>query len=68
VVVPNPAKDVVTVSGLNRGDIVTITSATGVTIKAFVAESEVAEVIVSDLASGVYFVSNGEKTVRLIKY
>lgn len=68
VVLPNPARDVVTVSGLNRGEIVTITSATGVAVKTFVAESEVMEVIVSDLASGVYFVSNGEKTVRLIKY
>lgn len=68
VVLPNPAKDVVTVSGLNRGGMVTITSATGVAVKTFVAESEVMEVIVSDLASGVYFVSNGEKTVRLIKY
>ena len=68
VVVPNPAKDVVTVSGLNRGEIVTIASATGVAVKTFVAETEAMEVIVSDLATGVYFVSNGEKTVRLIKY
>lgn len=68
VVLPNPAKDVVSVSGLNRGEIVTITSATGVAVKTFVAETEAVEVIVSDLATGVYFVSNGEKTVRLIKY
>ena len=67
-VVPNPAKDVVTVSGLTVGEVITITSASGVIEKVFVAESEDAEVVVSDLASGVYFISNGVKTVRVIKY
>lgn len=64
---PNPVKDVVTVSGLNEGDFVTITSTSGIVVKAFVAESDAAEVVVSDLATGVYFVSNGAKTVKLVK-
>lgn len=64
---PNPAKDEVTVSGLTDGDIITITSMNGVVVKAFVAESDVVDVVVSDLASGIYVVSNGSKTVKLIK-
>lgn len=64
---PNPAKDVVKVSGLTDGDIVTITSMNGVVVKAFVAESDAAEVVVSDLASGIYVVSNGSNSVKLIK-
>ncbi|MEE1064267.1 MAG: T9SS type A sorting domain-containing protein, partial [Paludibacteraceae bacterium] len=64
---PNPAKDVVKVSGLTDGDIVTITSMNGVVVKAFVAESDDAEVVVSDLASGIYVVSNGSNSVKLIK-
>jgi hypothetical protein len=49
------------------GDIVTITSMNGVVVKAFVAESDDAEVVVSDLASGIYVVSNGSNSVKLIK-
>lgn len=64
---PNPAKDVVKVSGLTDGDIVTITSMNGVVVKAFVAESDDADVVVSDLASGIYVVSNGSNSVKLIK-
>lgn len=64
---PNPAKDMVTLSGLNSGDIVTVRSMTGVVMKAFVAVSEVENVTVSDLASGIYIVSNGAKTVKLVK-
>ncbi|MCQ2226105.1 MAG: carbohydrate-binding protein [Paludibacteraceae bacterium] len=64
---PNPAKDVITVSGLNSGDIVTIKSMTGVVVKAFAAEAETVEVMVSDLASGLYIVSDGSKAVKLIK-
>ncbi|MBP5457474.1 MAG: carbohydrate-binding protein [Paludibacteraceae bacterium] len=67
-VLPNPAKDVVTISGLNNGDVVTITSATGVTAKTFVAGADAVEVVVSDFVAGVYFISNGVKTVRMIKY
>lgn len=64
---PNPAKDVVKVRGLVDGDIVTITSMNGVVVKAFVAESDDADVVVSDLASGIYVVSNGSNSVKLIK-
>lgn len=64
---PNPAKDVVKVSGLTDGDIVTITSMNGVVVKAFVAESDAADVVISDLASGIYVVSNGSNSVKLIK-
>ncbi|MEE1083441.1 MAG: carbohydrate-binding protein [Paludibacteraceae bacterium] len=64
---PNPAKDVVKVRGLADGDIVTITSMNGVVVKAFVAESDDADVVVSDLASGIYVVSNGSNSVKLIK-
>ena len=65
---PNPAKNVVTVSGLTAGDIVTVTTASGVVVKTFVAEADVAQIYVSDLSTGVYFVSNGLKTVKMIKY
>lgn len=64
---PNPARDVVTLSGLTPGDIINIRSVTGVVVKAFVAESEAEQVTVSDLSKGVYLVSNGTKTVKLIK-
>ncbi len=64
---PNPAKDIVKINGLTDGDIITITSMNGVVVKAFVAEAETVEVVVSDLASGIYAVSNGTKTVKLIK-
>lgn len=64
---PNPAKTVVKVGGLTDGDIITITSMNGVVVKAFVAEAEEMEIVVSDLASGIYAISNGTKTVKLIK-
>ncbi|MCQ2217638.1 MAG: carbohydrate-binding protein [Paludibacteraceae bacterium] len=64
---PNPAKDVITVSGLNKGDIITIRTMTGVVKKAFVAESEAVEVEVADYASGLYLVSNGSKTIKMVK-
>ena len=65
---PNPAKNFVTVSGLNEGDIVTVTTAAGTVVKTFVAEADAAQISVSDLSTGVYFVSNGVKTVKMIKY
>lgn len=64
---PNPAKDVVTVSGLAAGDIVTVRSMTGVVLKTLVAESDEVSMSVSDLATGLYIVSNGAKAVKLIK-
>ena len=66
-ITPNPAKDIATVSGVNKGDIITITSSTGIVVKKFVAGSDTVEITVSNLTNGVYFVSNGIKTVRRIK-
>lgn len=64
---PNPAKDVVTVSGLTSGDVVTISSMTGVVLKRFIADAESVDVEVSNYASGVYVVSNGSETTKLVK-
>lgn len=64
---PNPAKDNVVISGLNVGDIITIKSVTGIVMKRFVAESNTIEISISDLSTGLYIVSNGTKSTRLIK-
>lgn len=64
---PNPAREMVVVSGLSEGDLVSIVSMNGAVVKQFVADAESVEVIVSDLASGVYAVSNGAKITKMIK-
>lgn len=65
---PNPVQDVVRISGLAIGDVVTITSMNGVVVKRFTAESSSVEISVSDLTSGIYAVSNSSYTVKLIKF
>jgi len=69
-VYPNPASDLVSISGLEGGELISIFDLSGRLVLNIKATSEKEEVSVSNLPAGTYFVritkDNAEKTVKLL--
>lgn len=65
---PNPASDAFYVSGLNHGEELRIFDRTGRKIKSLIIGSGTTKVSIEDLAPGIYIVSSGNKTGRLVKF
>jgi hypothetical protein len=63
---PNPAQDNIVIKGANKGDLVSIYSATGQLVMTAMAEPN-KEIEVSHLPSGLYMIRCGEHVSRFVK-
>jgi hypothetical protein len=65
-VYPNPATDYITIDGMQLGEVVQIFSVNGQLMKEINPTASSMQYIVSDLASGTYFVKVGEQVKKFI--
>lgn len=67
VVYPNPTMDALFVQGLNIGDVVRIYSLDGMLVKMQTVDSEIAQIMVNDIAPGTYIMQSNMRVVKFIK-
>ena len=67
VVYPNPTMDALFVQGLNIGDVVRIYSLDGMLVKRQTVDSEIAQIMVNDIAPGTYIMQSNMRVVKFIK-
>lgn len=65
-VYPNPATNNITISNIEQGTEVSIINTIGSIVMLKTAETESLTIDISDLKSGMYFISNGNSTTKVI--
>ena len=64
---PNPVSDILNIIGLTAGEVIKLYNASGSLIATYTAENEKMSINISSLASGVYYLSTSNKTMKVIK-
>ena len=64
---PNPTTGIITVTGLTAGEAIKMYSLSGAQVGSYVAPAAEMTIDLSNLSSGMYFVSTGGQMVRIIK-
>lgn len=64
---PNPAKNVINISGVEEGESIKIMDITGQILLTTKADSDKTEINISKYSRGIYFVVAGENVIKFIK-